>query len=179
MSGEIPEGWEAVTLGDVLRLEYGRALSAAQRNHGDVPVYGSNGICGYHSTPLVTERGIVVGRKGTAGSVNVTNGPFWPIDTTYYVVPKIDVDFDWLAYTLGHAKLADLNEATGVPSLSRDNAYQQPILLPPIEDQRLISNAIRSVDLSIEYNNKVLSSLETIKESLQADLLSGRIKVQA
>lgn len=83
MSSEAPEGWHAVALGDVIRLEYGRALSASAREPGDVPVYGSNGVCGQHSAALVNERGIVVGRKGTAGSVTVTSGPFWPIDTTY------------------------------------------------------------------------------------------------
>lgn len=163
MSGDVPEGWAAITLGDVLRLEYGRALSASVRDHGDIPVYGSNGICGYHSTPLLTERGIVVGRKGTAGSVNVTRGPFWPIDTTYYVVPQIDVDFDWLAYTLEHAQLSELNEATGVPSLSRDNAYNQPVLLPSLNEQRRIAEVLRSVDESIAANRAVLLQIKAAR----------------
>lgn len=144
MSRELPEGWSSVALGDVIRLEYGRALSASARDAGNVPVYGSNGVCGHHSAALVNERGIVVGRKGTAGSVTVTSGPFWPIDTTYFVVPRVEADFDWLAATLEHARLSELNEATGVPGLNRDKAYTQSILLPPLDEQRRIAEVLRS-----------------------------------
>ena len=149
MSSEVPEGWERSLLGDVLRLEYGRALSATVREEGNVPVYGSNGMVGLHSTPLVPRKGIVVGRKGTAGSVTVTDGPFWPIDTAYYVEPQQEVEFDWLASMLKHARLSDLNESTGVPGLNRDKVYREAVLIPPLAEQRRIAEVLRSVDAAI------------------------------
>ncbi len=171
MSGEVPEGWASATLGEVIRLEYGRALSASARDPGNIPVYGSNGVCGEHSLPLVPERGIVVGRKGTAGSVTVTTGPFWPIDTTYYVVPRIDVDFDWLAATLEHARLHELNESTGVPSLNRDKAYLQSILLPPPDEQRRISELLRSVDEAASLAAEAADQNRALWEALVDDLI--------
>lgn len=171
MSGEVPEGWSSATLGEVIRLEYGRALSASARDPGSIPVYGSNGVCGEHSVPLVPERGIVVGRKGTAGSVTVTTGPFWPIDTTYYVVPRLDVDFDWLAATLEHARLHELNESTGVPGLNRDKAYLQSILLPPLDEQRRIAEVLRSADEAIRTAQLAASGAKSARMALLADLL--------
>ena len=144
-----PEGWEQKALGEVITLEYGRALPEASRLDGSVPVYGSNGPVGFHADHLVGERGIVVGRKGTAGSVRVTSGAFWPIDTTYYVRPRSEVDFDWLAAALRHADLGSLNEATGVPGLNRENAYRRPVLLPPLAEQRRIAEVLRLVDEAI------------------------------
>ena len=144
-----PEEWRRVTLGEVIRLEYGRSLPESSRLDGDVPVYGSNGPVGFHSEHLVADRGIVVGRKGTAGSVHVTEGSFWPIDTTYYVQSRQEVDVGWLAATLRHADLGSLNEATGVPGLNRDNAYRQPVLFPPLDEQRRIAEVLRSVDRAI------------------------------
>ena len=86
--GEIPEGWEVKTLGDLLELAYGKALRADSRHDGDVPVYGSNGEVGWHNKRLVQGPGIVVGRKGNPGVITWAAIDFFPIDTTFYVVPK-------------------------------------------------------------------------------------------
>jgi type I restriction enzyme S subunit len=59
-----------VTLGSVLDLAYGKALPARSRRVGPVPVFGSGGIVGWHDRPLVAGPGVVVGRKGTVGSVH-------------------------------------------------------------------------------------------------------------
>src|SRR5690242_12154959 len=80
-----PQGWAEVTLGDIISLEYGRSLPDKSRRPGSIPVYGSNGVVGWHDEALVPTSGIIVGRKGTAGSVTVSCDAFWPIDTTYFV----------------------------------------------------------------------------------------------
>jgi len=171
MSSEVPEEWSSVTLGDVIRLEYGRALSASAREPGEIPVYGSNGVCGEHSAALVNERGIVVGRKGTAGSVTVTTGPFWPIDTTYFVVPRVEADFDWLAATLEYARLPQLSEATGVPGLNRDKAHLQPIRLPPLDEQQRIAEVLRSVDEQTDLTRRTLAATRAAKNAALIDAL--------
>jgi type I restriction enzyme, S subunit len=153
----LPYGWRQATLGEIITLEYGKSLPDKVRRAGDVPVYGSNGIVGTHDEALVPTGGIIVGRKGTAGSVTVSSGPFWPIDTTYFVKPRQAVDWDWLAATLHHARLPELNEATGVPGLNRDKAYLQPILLPPLDEQRRIAEVLRSVDEAIAATDAALA----------------------
>lgn len=150
-----PADWQEVTLGDIIALEYGRSLPGKVRRAGDVPVYGSNGVVGAHDEALVPTAGIIVGRKGTAGSVTVSPGPFWPIDTTYFVKVRQAVDWDWLAATLHHARLNELNEATGVPGLNRDKAYGQPVLLPPLDEQQRMAEVLRSVDEAIAANEAV------------------------
>ena len=51
--GLIPEGWEVVKLGSAIELAYGKALKADTRVAGDIPVYGSAGIVGYHNEGLI------------------------------------------------------------------------------------------------------------------------------
>ncbi len=173
MSIEVPEGWESGNLGDVITLEYGRSLSDKMRRAGDVPVYGSNGVVGWHDEALVPSGGIIVGRKGTAGSVTVSTQPFWPIDTTYFVKARQSVDPDWLAAILHHSRLNELNEATGVPGLNREKAYRQPVLLPPLDEQRRIAEVLRSVDEAIAATQAVceaaisaqVSAFETFLQS--------------
>lgn len=157
-----PTDWQQATLGDIIILEYGRSLPDKVRRSGAVPVYGSNGVVGWHDEPLVPSAGIVVGRKGTAGSVTVSSGSFWPIDTTYFVKARQVVDWDWLAATLHHARLNELNEATGVPGLNRDKAYRQPVLLPPLDEQRRIAEVLRSVDEAIAAAQRTLDFCENL-----------------
>jgi type I restriction enzyme S subunit len=160
----LPDGWQQATLGDIIALEYGRSLPDQARRSGKVPVYGSNGIVGWHDEALVPTGGIIVGRKGTAGSVTVSSDPFWPIDTTYFVKPRQTVDWDWLAASLHHARLNALNEATGVPGLNRDKAYLQPILLPPLDEQRRIAEVLRSVDEAIAAAQRTVEATVTVRQ---------------
>jgi len=83
--GPIPDGWEALTLGDVLVLRYGKALTKDDRRGGPVAVVSSAGVVGWHDEALVSGPTIVVGRKGTVGSVTWVDGDAWPIDTAYWV----------------------------------------------------------------------------------------------
>lgn len=75
----------SLKLGDICEFAYGDGLPAQQRNGGDVPVYGSNGIVGWHDHPLTNGPTIIIGRKRSIGEVHLSPKSCWPIDTTYYV----------------------------------------------------------------------------------------------
>ena len=51
-------------------------------------VKGSGGVDGTHISSLVDGPGIIVGRKGTVGSIYWESNNFFPIDTVFYVKPK-------------------------------------------------------------------------------------------
>ena len=82
------DAWQECTLGDVLVLNYGKSLPAVTRIHGIVPVYGSSGLTGCHNEAIVKKRGLIIGRKGTIGSIHKSEIPFCPIDTVYYLTEK-------------------------------------------------------------------------------------------
>ncbi len=168
----VPDDWREVTLGDIISLEYGRSLPDKVRRAGGVAVYGSNGVVGTHDEALVPTGGIIVGRKGTAGSVTVSPGPFWPIDTTYFVKAHQPVDWDWLAATLYQARLNELNEATGVPGLNRDKAYRQPLVLPPLDEQRRIAGVLRSVDEVLHLTTTTLAVFLSVKNGVLRDVIA-------
>ena len=69
---ELPLGWAWLKLGDLFTFEYGDNLPADKRsNTGEYPVYGSNGIVGTHNISFVESPCIVIGRKGSAGALNL------------------------------------------------------------------------------------------------------------
>lgn len=134
-------------LGEIISLEYGKALRADDRDScGNIPVAGSNGISGFHSEALVKGPGIVVGRKGSAGKVNWFDSDFWCIDTTFYVQPKITLELKWVYYLLQHLQLERLAIVTGVPGLNRTDAYQLKINLITPKEQRLIVEILDQAD---------------------------------
>jgi len=127
--GPIPERWGVRQLRDVAELAYGRALKADDRRGGSVAVYGSGGVVGWHDTALVEGPGVVVGRKGNVGSVYWSDGPFFPIDTTYYVKTGLPLTFIYFALR----DLAFVDSHAAVPGLSRDQAYGLPFVVPSAE----------------------------------------------
>ena len=139
--------WPRVRLGDMLSLEYGKSLPAHARDpHGEFPVAGSNGPDGKHTSAFVSSPGIAVGRKGSAGKVYWYENDFWPIDTTYYVVPKLSLDMRWTYYLLSLLRLDRLATTTGVPGLNRNDAYSLEISLPPLSEQRRIVEILDQAD---------------------------------
>ena len=147
----MPRGWQLVRLGDVLKLEYGVSLPERVRMDGNVPVIGSAGVVGFHSQAATDGPGIVVGRKGSIGSITWTVDDFVAIDTTYFVVP-IDgkIDLRWAYYLLTREDLSRLNRATGIPGLNRDDVYTLTRLLPPLPEQRAIAAVLDTIDDAIE-----------------------------
>ncbi|MEO1622957.1 MAG: restriction endonuclease subunit S, partial [Cyanobacteria bacterium J06632_3] len=125
-----------VLLGEICEFIYGESLPEHKRQSGDVPVYGSNGVVGWHSQSVSTGPTIVIGRKGSIGKIHLSKVPCYPIDTTYYIdSSKVECDFNWLSYILSTLGLDELNKSAAVPGLNRNDAYELEIPLPPLEEQ--------------------------------------------
>jgi type I restriction enzyme S subunit len=129
-------------LGDLAALRYGRALPAAARAPGAVPVYGSGGIVGAHDRALVAGPGIIVGRKGTVGTVYWSQRDFWPIDTAFYVMPAGDeIPLEFLYLALRKMGLPSLRGDSAVPGLTRASVASSVIGLPPGSALRDLAHA--------------------------------------
>ena len=157
--GEIPEGWEVKELGDVVELAYGKALRAADRKDGSVPVYGSNGQVGWHDKKLVGGPGIVVGRKGNPGVVTWAHGDFFAIDTTFYVVPRdANGGLPFLYFALTSQDLPSVSADSAVPGLNRNLAYMNMQLVP----DQLIADEFNN------YASAIFSRCHRLKEQSRA-----------
>ena len=159
--------WVKCKLGDICTLNYGKSLTATNRVAGDIPVYSSAGITGSHNVALVQSKGIIVGRKGTVGTVYYSDKPLYCIDTAYYILPDDEkYDFKWLYYRLKSLHLDKLNEDSAVPGLNRETAYAQEFPLPPLEEQRRIAGILGAIDDKIENNRRINTNLELQAQAL-------------
>ncbi len=168
--------WPTVLLGEALELAYGKSLPKnARSDGGQIPVYGSNGITGWHNEALINEPVVIVGRKGSAGAVQLTDGPSFPIDTTYFVRVRNRFLFDtkFLFYLLRWLDLSKLKTATGVPGLTREDAYRERIPVPPIANQLKVvdqlSRAESIVHLRREAQQKAAELVPAIFNEMFGD----------
>lgn len=133
-------------LGDVLSLEYGKPLPASDRvAEPGIPAYGANGILCWSCKAYRTEPSIIVGRKGSAGEVTLTEGPFWPTDVTYFVKHnQAQTDLLYLFHLLRFLRLPQL--AKGVkPGINRNDVYGLQAPIPSISEQRRIAAIIEEI----------------------------------
>ena len=158
----VPAGWSLKRLGDVCTFEYGKALKAIDRvQSGCYPVYGSNGVVGYHNQYTVKAPFIVVGRKGSAGKVIFSRIHGYPIDTTFYIsFDKDSLNSYFLYQTLNNLELEKEVITTGVPGLNRHIAYEKIILLPPYEEQKAIADILHTWDAAIEKTEALIAAKE-------------------
>lgn len=162
------DGWEGARLGDVVRLHYGKALREEDRRPGEVPVVGSSGPFAWHDTGNAGtgSRTVVVGRKGTAGSVTLIEGPAWATDTAYWAEPLDRVSLAFMRLLLEDADLPHVSAQTGVPGLNRDRAYEIPVVIPPMSEQRRIVDLIGAVDDAIAMAESHLVDIDTLRHNL-------------
>lgn len=165
-------------VGDILELSYGKALKASDRDGGDVPVVGSGGIVGRHSTGITDSPTIVVGRKGSIGSVTWIDGPAWPIDTAYFVKPKRDdLDRRWAYWMLKSLGMEMMNKSAAVPGLNRDDVYRLNVQLPPLPEQRRIAAILDHADALRAKRRQVLAHLDALAESIFNDMFGSEIEM--
>jgi type I restriction enzyme S subunit len=174
--GRFPRDWKIPRFGEIATLEYGRGLPDRERIKGTYPVVGSNGTVGYHNRSLIKGPGIVIGRKGTIGAVTWIDSDFWPIDTTYYVQPKVDDIFlRWLFYEMTYLNLPSLSMADVVPGLKRELVHTLVVPLPPLIEQEAIVGVLSVVDSSIGKADEVIAKAERLKKGLMQELLTKGI----
>ena len=164
------KGWQEKSVGEILQLEYGKPLEESDRTpNGRFPVYGANGEKDrsdkfYHDGPS-----IIVGRKGSAGEINLTEKKFWPLDVTYFVTfdeQKYDLRFlYYLLTTLGLTKLAK-----GVkPGINRNDVYSQITKVPPRSEQQrivgILDEAFEAIAIAKANAEKNLRNARALFES--------------
>lgn len=176
--GKIPVDWKIVKIKDIMSINLGKSLSANKREGNLYPVYGSNRIVGYHKDFLVEGPGIIMGRKGTVGSVTWSDTSFWPLDTTYYIITDISkCNLKWLYYQLCKLNYNQINTAVSLSTLSKDFILNSKIILPPYPEQKIFAQILSAVDISIEKEIVNKDKLINFRKEMMKVLFKGKIRV--
>lgn len=176
--GEIPEGWSVGKIAELIELSYGKALQENLRTGFGNPVYGSNGVVGYHNEYLVEAPCIVIGRKGTLGKVIYCYDNFWPIDTTFYIKSKTEKsNYIFEYYMLRSIDFKEFNSDSAVPGLNRNVALSHSLIIPLPEVVLKFNSIMQSIFSRLKNNIDENETLTKTRESLLPKLMSGEMRI--
>ncbi|MBF0160160.1 MAG: restriction endonuclease subunit S [Magnetococcales bacterium] len=162
----VGSGWHETTWGEVATLEYGKAIRGYQNASGEFPVYGTNGLIGWHNESLCHSDGVVIGRKGAYRGVHYSNKPFFVIDTAFYLKPKGLLHIKWAYYCLLTYDINGMDSGSAIPSTSRDEFYKLPVILPGLSEQERVSSILGALDDRIALLRETNATLEAMAQAI-------------
>ncbi|WP_052764019.1 restriction endonuclease subunit S [Microvirga massiliensis] len=173
-----PTGWSTKPWREIASLEYGKRLDGYQASSGDVPVYGTNGLIGWHNQALCPEAGVIIGRKGAYRGVHFSDKPFYVIDTAFYLKPKSEISRRWAYYSISEYDINSMDSGSAIPSTSREDFYRIEVLCPPSEIQRRFDETLAPLWERQRASNVESETLSKMLNLLVPKLVSGEIRVK-
>ena len=162
---ENDKGWETKKVIDVVKLQRGYDLPIQHRqSNAGIPVWGSNGIVGWHNEAKV-DYGVITGRSGTLGTVYSYDKPFFPLNTTLFSVDTHGNDIVYLKYLLNIFDLKRFGTGTGVPTLNRNVFHSEPIISVPLALQQDFASKIEAIEKQKELIAQSIKETETLFNS--------------
>jgi len=161
-------GLNKAPLGEIIKVSSGDGLTAKNMSpDGIYPVYGGNGINGYHSEYMFEEPQIVIGRVGVyCGAVHVSEPRSWITDNALYVREyKKPINKTYLEWALRFANLNQYAGRAAQPLISGGRIYEVEILEPEESQQKVFERLVR--------DHRTLVSKLSIDKDLSGQLFSA------
>ena len=108
---------------------------------------------------LLDEKGVSISRSIIMGSFGLLILSFIPIRSIRPLQSSF-IAINWLRY----------NEASGVPSLSKDTIEKIKVFIPQLDEQRKISEMLSVIDERIATQNKIIEKLQSLIRGLAVTL---------
>ncbi|MDW1986720.1 restriction endonuclease subunit S [Vibrio sp. 811] len=176
---KIPKGWLKTTLSQVIKVKSGDSLSKKNMKEGCIPVFGGNGISGYHSKANFNSPQLVIGRVGEyCGAVHITPEKSWITDNALLITETlINVSFEFLYYLLVSVDLNKYASRNAQPLVSGRTLNLVTVKVPQEAEQYEIVNILSTVDRKLILLNRQIEETRRLKKGLMQKLLTGEWRV--
>ena len=156
------------TIGDQLTLQRGFDITKDKQILGTIPVVSSGGISSYHNEAKVSGPGVVLGRKGSLGTVFYIEEDFWPHDTSLWVkdFKGNNPRFIYYFFKSISEKLKKMDVGAANPALNRNHVHPIEIFWPNRKIQDGIVEMLSSLDQKIHLNTQTNQTLEQIAQAI-------------
>ena len=171
----IPVGWKELKLGDVLTVGNGKDYKHLGK--GVVPVFGTGGYMSSVDKPLYSGETVFIGRKGTIDKPFYFKGDFWTVDTLFYTYNYKNTNAKYINFVFQKINWKLYNEASGVPSLSKNTIEKIKFTFPSLLEQKHIIAVLETWDQVIEKLAKKIKVKKNIKKGLMQNLLTGKMRL--
>lgn len=167
-----------IKLGKIFILSSGKFLPAKEMDEtGIYPVFGGNGINGYHNEYLFDEPKLCIGRVGVkCGCVHLTKPKSWITDNALYINKLLKpINIIYLKEALTQINLNQYAKRAAQPVISQSTIYNQYILEPPIELQEQFAQKAIEIESYIKEQNEELENAKQMFQSLLHHAFTGEL----
>lgn len=173
-----PLGISKKRLEELIKVKSGNFLPAREMAEGgSFPVYGGNGVSGFHDKYMFEDRKIVLGRVGAyCGVVHYSEPKAWVTDNALYVSEKLEFLEDY--YLVAALQQANLNQyagRAGQPLISGSRINSVEILIPSSAMQSSFAKLVTDL-LKLENSWHAASArLDSLCDLLMDQAFSGEL----
>ncbi|MFN6487460.1 MULTISPECIES: restriction endonuclease subunit S [unclassified Nostoc] len=176
--GKIPKSWIVSRFESLCVLQRGFDITKKEQKPGKFPVISSGGISSYHNLGKVQGPGVIIGRKGTLGTVHYVDCDYWPHDTTLWVKEFYENNPLFIAYFLYFLNLKRFDSGASNPTLNRNTVHAMTIAYPKKEEQQEIAAILKACDRKIQALEKEIALTDELFHAMLEQLMTGKISTQ-
>jgi len=146
--------WVQRKLGDCCReFKSGSSIRANDiKVDGEYPVFGGNGLRGYASEYNHDGEFALIGRQGAlCGNMNYSTGKAYFTEHAVAVQANETADTKFMYYLLGKMNLGKYSDQSAQPGLAVGRLIKLEEMIPSIDEQRLISHYLASLDKLLAF----------------------------
>ena len=159
------------TLGEICKMYQPKTISSKKMvNKGAYPVFGANGIIGRYDQYNHKEPQLIIGCRGSCGSVNISEPFSWINGNAMVIQPPLEkISLRYMEYLFrGGIDLSKAITGAAQPQITRKSLEEISFSYPQIEEQELIVNKIdycfSEIDKSLEKIDQIEKNTSDIFE---------------
>ena len=158
------KGWEIEKFEKVYKLKSGEGLSAKQFVEGPYPVYGGNGISGYHNSFNLDGNYVIIGRVGVyCGNVRNVKGKFWLTDNAFQLFYDKERQIPvFVTHLLSILDLHQYANHAAQPVISNITLKDVDISFPPLSLQQEFAAKVEAIEAMKAKVRQSLKEAETL-----------------
>lgn len=165
----LPEDWDVVQMRRFATFRNGADYKDVEVENGGYPVYGSGGEFRRASDYLYEGDSVLFGRMGAINRPLLVSGRFWTVDTMFFTELSADIEPRFLYYYATMMPFDFYSTNTALPSMTQGDLGGHRMPLPPLDEQRVISDYLDSetgrIDTLIEEQQRLIEMLRERRQT--------------
>lgn len=164
--------WPTAPIGELFKLKQGTYLKPAEMGEEQTdafpyPVYGANGVIGYSSRRMYSDRTTLISCRGAnCGVVHYTVPNVWISNNSIACVPTAEIDPRFYYYVCLSTDFSDVITGSAQPQITITNLSSKRFIKPPLSIQQRLADILSAYDELIENNQRRIRILEDMARSL-------------